>query len=76
MSMDQWIFGSILRYKTLKNIVTGNYAGIAGNYAGMTGNYAGIGVQKKMFFLANHENVEFHRTLYSFWHQVGSTPGE
>ena len=48
--MDQWIFGSILRYKTLKNIVTGNYAGIAGNYAGMTGNYAGIGVQKKMFF--------------------------
>ena len=46
--MDQWIFGSILRYKTLKNIVTGNYAGIAGNYAGMTGNYAGIGVQKKM----------------------------
>ena len=41
--MDQWIFGSILRYKTLKNIVTSNYAG-------MTGNYAGIGVQKKIFF--------------------------
>ena len=42
--MDQWIFGSILRYKTLKNIVTGNYAG-------MTGNYAGIGVQKNDSFL-------------------------
>ena len=68
-SVDQWVCGSLPRYKTSKNIVTGNYAGIAGNYAGMTGNYAGIGVgknEKNMKNLLNHEADEFHHAVYSF----------
>ena len=51
--MDQWIFGSILRYKTLKNIVKGNYAG--------------IGVQKKCLFFLQTMNMLSSIVLFTLF---------